>query len=57
MLERIQKLFAGDYTGKEIAKLESTVIDINHFYEKFDKLSDEEIKAKTQEFQKRIQQK
>jgi len=57
MLERIQKLFGGDYTAKEIAKLEVTVRDINHLYEKYDKLSDDKIKAKTEEFKKRIQEK
>ena len=57
MLERIQKLFGGDYTAKEIAKLETIVRDINHLYEKYDELSDDQIKAKTQEFQKRVQEK
>jgi preprotein translocase subunit SecA len=55
MLDWIMKLFAGDYTAKELAKLELTVREINHFYDKLDKLSDDKIKAKTAEFQKRIQ--
>ncbi len=57
MLERIQKVFGGDYTAKEIAKLEITVREINHFYKNYDKLSDDKIKEKTKEFKKRIQEK
>ena len=54
MLDWIIKLFAGDYTAKELAKLETKVRDINHFYEKFDKLWDDKIKSKTDEFKKRL---
>ncbi len=57
MLARIQKVFGGDYTAKEIAKLEVTVRDINHLYEEYNKLSDDQIKSKTEEFKKRIQEK
>jgi preprotein translocase subunit SecA len=54
MIEWFKKLFMGDYTAEELAKLEVTVREINHFYEKFDKLSDDKIKAKTDEFKKRL---
>jgi len=54
MLDWIMKLFWWDYTAKEIAKLEIIVRDINHFYDKMDKLSDDEVKWKTEEFKKRL---
>jgi preprotein translocase subunit SecA len=57
MLERIKKIFGLNYTEKEIAKLRLIVRDINHFYDDFDKLSDDEIKAKTEEFKDRVQNK
>lgn len=57
MLERIKKVFWLDYTEKEVSKLRIIVRDINHFYEDFDKLSDDEIKAKTEEFKDRVQNK
>jgi preprotein translocase subunit SecA len=57
MLERIKRIFGLDYTEQEVAKLRVVVRDINHFYDDFDKLSDDEIKAKTEEFKDRIQNK
>jgi len=54
MLDWIMKLFWWDYTAKEIAKLEVIVRDINHFYDEMNKLSDDNIKAKTDEFKKRL---
>lgn len=57
MLERIKRIFGLDYTEQEIAKLRVIVRDINHFYDDFDKLSDDEIKAKTEEFKDRVQNK
>jgi len=57
MLERIKRIFGLDYTEQEIAKLRVVVRDINHFYDDFDKLSDDELKAKTEEFKDRVQNK
>jgi preprotein translocase subunit SecA len=57
MLDWVQKLFGGDYNAKEIAKLETTIRDINHLYQEYEKLSDDKIKAKTEEFKDRIQNK
>ena len=57
MIERIKKIFGLNYTEKEIAKLRVIVTEINHLYDDFDKLSDEEIKAKTEEFKDRVQNK
>jgi preprotein translocase subunit SecA len=54
MIEWFKKLFMGDYTAEELAKLEVTVREINHFYDKLDKLSDDKIKAKTDKFKKRL---
>jgi len=56
MIEWIKKLFMGDYTAEELAKLDVTVREINHFYDKLDKLSDDKIKAKTDELKKRVQE-
>lgn len=57
MIEWIKKIFGLNYTEKEIAKLRVIVTEINHLYDDFDKLSDEEIKAKTEEFKDRVQNK
>lgn len=44
-----------NHNQKQIDKIYSTIWDINHFYAEFDTLSDEEIKAKTDEFKQRLQ--
>ena len=54
MFKRILGKLAWDYNQKQIKKLEPILSQINHYYTEFDKLSDEEIKAKTPEFQERI---
>ena len=55
-LNRILNKLAGDHNAKELAKLEPTVAKINEFYEARHDLRDEEIQAKTAEFQTRIDQ-
>jgi preprotein translocase subunit SecA len=57
MLAWINKLLWVDYTEKEINKLSTIVREINQYFEKYEKLSDEQIKAKTEEFKKRVQEK
>lgn len=57
MLEWIKKVFGMDYTEKEISKLRIVVREINEHFQEYEKLSDEQIKAKTEEFKKRIQEK
>ena len=57
MLDWLKKVFGLNYTEKEISKLGVTVKNINQFFDKYEKLSDEQIKAKTEEFKKRIQEK
>jgi preprotein translocase subunit SecA len=57
MLERIKKLLGLNYTEKEINKLKIVVREINEYFQKYEKLSDDQIKAKTEEFKKRVQEK
>jgi preprotein translocase subunit SecA len=57
MLAWIKKVFGLNYTEKEINKISVAVEEINQFFDKYEKLSDEQIKAKTEEFKKRVQKK
>lgn len=52
MLKKIKGLFSGD--GRELKELQKTVDQINDLAETFKDLSDEELKAKTEEFKKRL---
>jgi preprotein translocase subunit SecA len=45
---------AGDYNAKQLAKLQPTVHTINEHYVAMDALTDEQVQAKTAEFQERI---
>lgn len=45
---------AGDYNEKELAKIRPLIQKINNFYEDRHTLSDDQIKAKTQEFKERL---
>ena len=54
MFDKLMNLISGDYNKKQIAKLLPLVDQTNMFYEKYDTLSDEEIKNKTNEFKQRI---
>lgn len=55
MIDWILNFIGWDYNKKQIDAILPIVTQINHFYADFDKLSDEEIKAKTEEFKKRLQ--
>jgi preprotein translocase subunit SecA len=55
MLNRLTTLVAGDYNKKQLDKIAPLVIQINERYEKFETLTDEEVKAKTEEFKSRYQ--
>lgn len=57
MIEWIKKVFGMDYTEKEINKLKITVRQINEYFQEYEQLSDEQIKAKTEEFKDRVQNK
>ncbi len=54
MFGKFINLIAGDYNQKQLKKLRPIVKQINEFFTEFDVLSDEQIKAKTQEFKDRI---
>ena len=49
MFDKLINLISGDYNKKQIDKLLPLVDQTNVFYEKYDSLSDEEIKNKTNE--------
>jgi preprotein translocase subunit SecA len=51
ILEKI----AGSYNERQLKKYEPKIKRINELFEEYDKLSDEELKAKTQEFKERLQ--
>ena len=54
MFNRLTDLIGGDYNQKQINTLWPIVNKINDRYNKFESLSDEEIKAKTLEFKERL---
>ena len=54
MFEKIISFIAGDYNQKQLNKLRPLVKKINEFSTEFDVLSDDQIKAKTQEFKDRL---
>lgn len=54
MFKKIINLVAGNYNQKQLNKLLPLVKRINEFSEAFDTLSDDHIKAKTQEFKDRL---
>ena len=56
MINRILNLISGDYNAKELKTIEPIVDTINARYNDFDKLSDDQIKAKTDEFKQRYQE-
>lgn len=49
----LEKL-AGNYNEKQLKNIVPVVAKINEYYEQWHDLSDEQIKAKTQEFKQRI---
>ena len=55
MIDWILNFIGGDYNKKQIDAILPIVTQINHYYADFDKLSDDEIKAKTEEFKNRLQ--
>jgi preprotein translocase subunit SecA len=55
MLKRMSNLLVGDYNKKQLDKTTPLIGEINQRYDKFTTLTDEEIKAKTEEFKSRYQ--
>jgi len=54
MFKKLMSWIAGDYNQKQLNKLRPLVKQINEFSTEFDTLSDDQIKAKTQEFKDRL---
>ena len=54
MLKNFVKLFSSDPTKKTVAQLGDLAVQINLLEPEFEKLSDEALRAKTDEFQARI---
>lgn len=55
MLDWIMNFIGWDYNQKQIDAILPIVKQINHLYAEYDSLSDDEIKAKTEEFKARIE--
>ena len=55
MIDWIMNFIGWDYNQKQIDAILPIVKEINHHYADFDRLSDDEIKAKTQEFKERLE--
>lgn len=56
MPSRFTNLIAGDYNKKQLDKITPLIAEITQRYEKFETLTDEEVKEKTEEFKSRYQQ-
>ena len=56
MFSKIINFLAGDYNQKQLNKYLPLITQINEHFVQFDSLSDDQIKAKTQEFKERIAQ-
>ncbi len=54
MFGKLISLIAGDYNQKQLKKLQPIIKKIGEFFTEFDSLSDDQIKAKTQEFKDRL---
>lgn len=54
MFEKLITFIAGDYNQKQLNKYLPLIKQINDFSDQFDALSDDQIKAKTQEFKDRL---
>ncbi|KAF3983673.1 MAG: preprotein translocase subunit SecA [Methylococcales symbiont of Hymedesmia sp. n. MRB-2018] len=56
MLSKLTKLFVGSRNDRNVKKKQALVKKINAFATNYEKLSDEQLKAKTQEFRDRLAQ-
>lgn len=54
MFGKIINFIAGDYNQKQLNKFLPLIKEINQYSTQFDALSDDQIKAKTQEFKDRL---
>ena len=55
MLGYISKLFGGSKSEKDVRNVQPLVASINRFFEQYQSLSNDQLRAKTQEFRSRIQ--
>ena len=55
MFQKLFKIFFGSKNDREIKKLDSVVDQINSFYEEYQKLSEEQLTSKTDEFRERLE--
>jgi preprotein translocase subunit SecA len=56
MLGFISKLFGGSKSEKDVKKIEPYVAKINHFFNLYQSLNNDELRNKTQEFRQRIKE-
>jgi preprotein translocase subunit SecA len=56
MIGVLSKIFGGNKSEKDVKKITPQVGKINHFFTKFQSLSNDELRAKTSEFKLCIQQ-
>lgn len=56
MLGFINKIFGGSKSEKDVKKIQPLIKEINQHYESYQSLSNDELRAKTQEFRDRIAQ-
>ena len=54
MFGKLISLIVGDYNQKQLNKYLPLIKEINQFFTEFDAFSDDQIKAKTQEFKDRL---
>jgi len=54
MLSIFSKLFGGSKSDKDVKKLQPIINEVNQHYEAYHQLSNDELRAKTQEFKNRI---
>jgi len=56
MVTQLFKKVFGSKNEREVKKLDSTVDEINHYFESYESLTDEELQAKTPEFRSRLEE-
>src|SRR5213592_2901634 len=54
MLKLISRLIGGNKSEKDVKQLEPVVIKINQYFQQYQSLSNDELRAKTSEFKRRI---
>src|SRR5581483_9610688 len=55
MIGILSKIFGGSKSDKDVKKIQPVVVEINHFFNQFQSLSNDELRAKNMEFRERIQ--